>query len=38
MFEIPSTTARRNAIQRAHKERAETFAKILHRVRHPFGD
>ena len=37
MIEITSTATRRNAVQRAHKERADAFAKIFYRVRHPFG-
>lgn len=37
MVEITSNMTRRTAIERAHKERADAFAKILHRVRHPFG-
>jgi hypothetical protein len=31
------TRASRDAILRAHAERAEAFARILYRVRHPFG-
>ena len=37
MFEIPMTRATRDAIRRAHAERADAFARILRRVRHPFG-
>jgi len=37
MIEITSNATRRTAIRRAHKERADAFARIWHRVRHPFG-
>lgn len=37
MIEITSSALRRTAIARAHRERADAFARVLRRVRHPFG-
>ncbi len=35
MFETPATLRQRDAIRKAHAERAQVFAQIIHTLRHP---
>ncbi len=35
MFEPPSTNRQRDAIRKAHAERAQVFAQIIETLRHP---